>query len=61
MSSIAAIAYEAVHAVTPVTAHALSLHLYARPVDRCRVFDRRHGTWAWQRLGYDAFAPDLGA
>lgn len=52
--------HESVHAVTPVTAHALSLHLYARPIDRCRVFDRARGTWTWHRLGYDAFAPELG-
>ena len=30
-----------VHAVTPATPRALSLHLYARPIDRCRVFDLR--------------------
>ena len=52
--------HEAVHAVTPVTPHALSLHLYARPIDACRIFDRRRRRWSWRRLGYDAFAPQLG-
>jgi cysteine dioxygenase len=51
---------EPLHAVTPVTPLALSLHLYARPIDRCRVFDAARGTWAWQRLGYDAVAPEIG-
>ena len=52
--------HEAVHAVTAVT-DALSLHVYARPIDRCRIFDRRLRTWSWHALGYDAFAPGLGA
>lgn len=51
--------HEAVHAVTAVT-DAVSLHLYARPIDRCRVFDRRRKSWAWHTLGYDAFIPGLG-
>jgi cysteine dioxygenase len=50
---------EAVHAVTPLTPVAVSLHVYARPIDSCRVFDRR-GAWSWRRLRYDAFAPQLG-
>lgn len=52
--------HEAVHAVAPATPHAVSLHLYARPIDRCRIFDRRRGTFDWHRLGYDAVAPQLG-
>lgn len=51
---------EAVHAVTPVTPLALTLHLYARPIDRCRVFDLGRGRWSWRRLGYDATAPEIG-
>ena len=52
--------HEGVHAVTPATPLALSLHLYARPIDRCRVFDLRRSTWSWRRLRYDAVAPRLG-
>ncbi|HXU71444.1 MAG TPA: cysteine dioxygenase family protein [Polyangia bacterium] len=52
--------HEAVHAVAPATPHAVSLHLYARPIDRCRIFDRRRGSFSWHRLGYDAVAPQLG-
>lgn len=50
---------EAVHSVSPSTTPALSLHLYARPLDRCRVFDRRHDRWRWMALGYDARAAEL--
>jgi predicted metal-dependent enzyme (double-stranded beta helix superfamily) len=52
--------YEAVHAVTPATPLAVSLHLYARPIDRCRAFDRPRGTWSWRTLGYDAVAREIG-
>ena len=52
--------HEALHAVTPVTPLALSLHLYARPIDRCRVFARAGGAWSWQPLRYDAIAPEIG-
>lgn len=52
--------YEAVHSVTPATPLAVSLHLYARPVDRCRVFDRKRGRWSWRLLGYDSLASELG-
>lgn len=51
---------EAVHAVTPATPWALSLHLYARPIDRCRVFDPSGCSWSWRLLGYDAIATELG-
>jgi len=53
--------HESVHAVTPASAGALSLHLYARPLDRCRVFHPARGTWQWRRLRYDAIAPGLEA
>jgi hypothetical protein len=46
--------------VTPVTPLALSLHLYARPIDRCRVYDLGRNRWSWRRLGYDAVAPQIG-
>ena len=36
--------YDSLHSVTPATPLAVSLHLYARPIDRCRVFDRSHRT-----------------
>jgi cysteine dioxygenase len=52
--------YEAVHSVTPATPLALSLHLYARPIDRCRVFDRSRSSTSWRLLGYDAIATELG-
>jgi cysteine dioxygenase len=52
--------HEPVHAVTPVTPLALSLHLYARPIDRCRVFDLQRSTWSWRRLRYDHVARELG-
>jgi cysteine dioxygenase len=52
--------YEAVHSVTPATPVAVSLHLYARPIDRCRVFDLSRGTWSWRLLGYDAINSGLG-
>jgi cysteine dioxygenase len=52
---------QGIHAVTPATPQAVSLHLYARPLDRCRIFDLFHGGWSWRRLRYDAVAPDLGA
>lgn len=53
-------AHEPLHAVTPTTPLALSLHLYARPIDRCRIFDLARCTWSWRRLGYDAVAAELG-
>lgn len=52
--------HETIHAVTPVTPLALSLHLYARPIDRCRVFDLQRNRWSWRRLAYDAIAPQIG-
>jgi cysteine dioxygenase len=52
--------HETIHAVTPVTPLALSLHLYARPIDRCRVYDLGRNRWSWRRLGYDAVAPQIG-
>jgi cysteine dioxygenase len=52
--------YEALHSVIPATPLAVSLHLYARPIDRCRVFDRSQGTWSWRLLGYDSLASELG-
>ena len=52
--------HEPIHAVTPATPLALSLHLYARPIDRCRVFDLQRNTWSWRRLAYDAVAPQIG-
>ena len=52
--------HEPIHAVTPATPLALSLHLYARPLDRCRIYDLARNTWSWRRLGYDAVAPQLG-
>lgn len=51
--------YESVHSVTPATPLALSLHLYARPIDRCRVFDLERGSWSWRLLGYDSIATGL--
>jgi cysteine dioxygenase len=53
-------AYEGVHAVTPAAPRCVSLHLYARPLDRCRVFDLRRSRWTWRRLFYDAVASQLG-
>jgi cysteine dioxygenase len=53
-------AHEPLHAVRAATPVALSLHVYARPIDRCRVFDLAHGTWSWRRLDYDRVAPQLG-
>ena len=53
-------AHEEVHAVTAATPVALSLHLYARPIDRCRVFDLCSARWSWRQLAYDAIAPDIG-
>jgi cysteine dioxygenase len=52
--------HEPVHAVTPATPLALSLHLYARPIDRCRVFHLQRGRWSWRRLAYDRVAAQLG-
>jgi cysteine dioxygenase len=52
-------AYQSVHAVTPASPFAVSLHLYARPLDRCRVFDLARATFTWACLGYDAVAPQL--
>jgi cysteine dioxygenase len=52
--------WESLHSVTPATPLAVSLHLYARPIDRCRVFDRSRGTWSWRLLGYDSIAAELG-
>jgi cysteine dioxygenase type I len=51
---------EPLHAVTPATPLALSLHVYARPIDRCRIFHRARGTWSWRQLAYDHLAPQLG-
>jgi cysteine dioxygenase len=51
--------YEAVHAVRPTSPSAISLHVYARPIDRCRVFDLHRGTWQWCRITCDAEAPLL--
>jgi cysteine dioxygenase len=51
--------YEAVHAVRPASPIAISLHVYAQPIDRCRVFDLRRGTWQWRRITCDAEAPLL--
>jgi cysteine dioxygenase len=44
-----------IHRVSAATAAAVSLHVYAAPVDRCRVYDRR-GHWRWRNLGYDFWA-----
>jgi cysteine dioxygenase len=52
--------YQAIHAVKAVTPDALSLHVYARPLDRCRVYDLRCGRWSWRNLCYDALAAHLG-
>src|SRR5262249_2906133 len=52
--------HESVHAVTPASPLALSLHVYARPLDRCRTFDLERGTWRWCELYYDAVARWLG-
>ena len=52
--------YEGVHSVTPASPLAVSLHLYARPIDRCRVFELSSGSWSWRLLGYDAIATNLG-
>jgi cysteine dioxygenase len=52
--------YESLHSVIPATPLAVSLHLYARPIDRCRVFDRSRDRWSWRLLGYDAIATGLG-
>lgn len=50
---------EAVHAVRLASRYGVSLHLYARPVDRCRVFDLQRGRWQPLTLGYDQEAPHL--
>jgi cysteine dioxygenase len=44
-----------IHRVGVATAAAVSLHVYAAPIDRCRVYDRR-GRWRWRNLGYDFWA-----
>ena len=44
-----------IHRVGAATAAAVSLHVYAAPIDRCRVYDRR-GRWRWRSLGYDFWA-----
>jgi cysteine dioxygenase len=44
-----------IHRVSVATAAAVSLHVYAAPIDRCRVYDRR-GRWRWRNLGYDFWA-----
>lgn len=51
---------EPIHAVAPATPLAISLHLYARPLDRCRIYDVCRGTWSWRTLRYDAVARHLG-
>lgn len=51
---------EPLHAVTPVTPVAMSLHVYAQPIDRCRIYNLARGTWSWRRLDYDRVAPQLG-
>jgi cysteine dioxygenase len=42
---------EPIHRVTAPTP-AVSLHVYARPLDHCRVYDE-HGRAGWLRLRYD--------
>jgi len=49
----------AIHAVTPAAPLAVSLHLYARPLDRCRIFDLGRGTFSHCQLRYDCLAPEL--
>ena len=51
--------YQAIHAVHAATSRALSLHVYAQPLDRCRVFDLGRGVWRWCRLRCDATLPQL--
>jgi cysteine dioxygenase len=51
--------YQAIHAVRAATSRAISLHVYARPIDRCRVFDLGRGRWRWCRLTCDATASRL--
>jgi cysteine dioxygenase len=51
---------EPLHAVTPATPLALSLHVYARPIDRCRIFQLAKGNWWWRQLDYDRVATELG-
>jgi cysteine dioxygenase len=50
---------EPLHAVTTATPLALSLHVYAQPIDRCRIFSARGG-WGWRQLAYDRIATQLG-
>lgn len=52
--------HEPLHAVTPATPLALSLHVYARPIDRCRIFHLTRGSWSWRPLAYDCVATQLG-
>jgi cysteine dioxygenase len=52
--------HEPLHAVTPATPLALSLHVYARPIDRCRIFQHARGTWSWRPLAYDRIATEIG-
>jgi cysteine dioxygenase len=33
---------------------AISLHVYAGPIEGCRVYDLESGRWRWMRLRYDA-------
>lgn len=47
----------AVHSVRVATTIGVSLHVYARPIERCRVFDPAHDRWRWRRLRYDARSP----
>ncbi|MDB4971097.1 MAG: hypothetical protein JWN44_6786 [Myxococcales bacterium] len=49
-------AYDSVHAVRAATPQAISLHVYARPIERCRVFDLERGSWQRRRIRCDAEA-----
>lgn len=51
--------FEPVHAVSLTSSTGVSLHVYARPIDRCRIFDVLRGRWRWMRLVCDAEAPSL--
>lgn len=48
-----------IHAVgtAPEQELAVSVHVYAKPVDRCLVFDRRRGRCEERRLRYDFIGP----
>jgi predicted metal-dependent enzyme (double-stranded beta helix superfamily) len=44
--------------VSPSQSHAVSLHVYAKPLTACLVYDYEGQRCSYQRLGYDTIATD---